>query len=176
MIKKNWLPFVLAFVLPMVLVFWWWGGFNRATIVQTVAGPYHYVYAEHIGDYSKIPDIQIKVADALRAQGITPGAPITILYDDPRTTLKSAQRAHVGYLLGRGVAIKAPLQVGDIAARPVLEARVQASMLLAPSTAYQALHDYLKSSGKDIRMPTVEIYVPGKSINQMGVLTVEMPI
>jgi len=176
LIKKNWLPFVLAFVLPIVLVFWWWGGFNRATIVQTVSGPYHYVYAEHTGDYGKIPDIQIKVADALRAQGITPGAPITILYDDPRTTPKSRQRARVGYLLAPGVTIKAPLQVGDIAARPVLAARVQASMLLAPSTAYQALHDYLKTSGQDIRMPTVEIYVPGKSINQMGILTVEMPI
>ena len=176
MIKKNWLPFLLAFILPIVLVFWWWGGFNRAVIEQTVAGPYHYVYADYTGDYGKIPDIQIKVADALRAQGITPGAPITILYDDPRTTLKSRQRARVGYLLAPDVRIKEPLQVSDLAARPVLVARVQASMLLAPSTAYQALHDYLKTRGQDIRMPTVEIYVPGKSINQMGILSVEMPI
>lgn len=176
MIKKNWLAFALAFVLPIVLVFWWWGGFNRATVEETVLGPYHYVYAEHTGNYGKLPDIQIKVADALRAQGITPGVPITILYDDPRNTAKREQRARVGYLLPAGVSVKAPLLVDDIPARPVLAASVQASLLLAPSMAYQALHDYLKPKGQDIRMPTVEIYVPGTSISQMGVLTVQMPI
>lgn len=176
MIKKNWLAFALAFVLPIVLVFWWWGGFNRATVEETVLGPYHYVYAEHIGSYGKLPDIQIKVANALRAQGISPGVPITVLYDDPRVTPKREQRARVGYLLPSGVHVKAPLLVDDIPARPVLAARVQASLLLAPSIAYQALHNYLKPNGRDIRMPTVEIYVPGTSIREMGVLTVQMPV
>jgi effector-binding domain-containing protein len=48
-------------------------------------------------------------------------------------------------------------------------------MLLAPSMAYQALHDYLKPSGQDIRMPSVEVYVAGDAINKMGTLTVEIP-
>lgn len=176
MIKKNWPAFVLAFVLPIVFVFWWWGGFNSATVQQAQRGPYHYVYAEHVGAYGKIPDIQQKVAEALRAQGITPGSPITVLYDDPRVTRKSEQRARVGYLLPSGVSVKPPLQVDDIPVRPVLEARVQASLLLAPGMAYQALHDHLKPQGRDIRMPTVEIYAPGKSISEMGVLTVEMAL
>lgn len=176
MIKKNWLAFVLAFVLPIVLAFWWWGGFNQVKVEETVLGPYHYAYAEHVGNYGKIPDIQIKVANALRAQGITPGGSITILYDDPRITVKREQRARVGYMLPTGIEVKAPLLVDDIPARPVLTARVRASLLLAPSMAYQALHDYLKPKGQDIRMPTVEIYLPGTSISEMGVLTVQMPI
>ena len=175
MIKKNWLAFSLAFVLPILVVFWWWGGLNSATVAPGVSGAHHYVYIEHIGNFGKIPDIQQKVSDALHAQGITPGNAITILYDDPRITKKRDQRARVGYLLPAGVSVKPPLQIDDMPARPVLSARVQASMLLAPSAAYQALHDYLQPSGQDIRMPSVELYVAGNSINQMGTLTVEIP-
>ncbi len=175
MIKKNWLAFSLAFVLPILVVFWWWGGFNSATVTPGVSGNYHYVYIEHIGNFGKIPDVQQKVSDALRAQGIMPGNAITILYDDPRITKKREQRARVGYLLPAGVSVKPPLQVDDMPPRPVFSAHVQASMLLAPSMAYQALHDYLKPSGQDIRMPSVEVYVAGDAINKMGTLTVEIP-
>ncbi|OYZ58330.1 MAG: hypothetical protein B7Y21_03890, partial [Hydrogenophilales bacterium 16-61-112] len=30
--KKQWPAFVLAFVLPLVAVFWWWGGFSPVSV------------------------------------------------------------------------------------------------------------------------------------------------
>ena len=35
MFKKQWPAFVLAFVLPIVAVFWWWGGFNSVGVTET---------------------------------------------------------------------------------------------------------------------------------------------
>jgi hypothetical protein len=46
--------------------------------------------------------------------------------------------------------------------------------MLAPSIAYQGLHDYLKPQSKDITMPSVEIYTAGTSINEMGTLTIDI--
>lgn len=175
MIKKNWLAFVLAFILPILLTFWWWGGFNHANVQEVQSEPLHYAYTEYYGDYGNLSDVQQKVFAALRAQQIEPGKSITILYADPRTTKKHDQHARIGYLVSPATQVKEPIKTDDLPGRKVLRAEVQASLLLAPGMAYQALHDYLKPKGKDIRMPSVEIYTAGTSISQMGVLTVDMP-
>ena len=175
MIKKNWLAFVFAFVLPILLAFWWWGGFNHASVEETRTQPLHYAYSEYYGDFGNLPDIQQKVYTALLAQHITPGSSITILYTDPRTTKKHDQHARAGYLINPATVVRPPLQTATLTAAPVLRATVKASMLLAPGMGYQALHEYLKRQGKDITMPTIEIYTAGNSINQMGVITVDTP-
>ena len=174
LIKKNWLAFVFAFVLPILLAFWWWGGFNHATVEETQSQTVSYAYSEYYGDFGNLPDIQQKVYTALVAQHIAPGSSITLLYTDPRTTKKHDQHARVGYLINPGTLIKPPLQAATLVGGPVLRAEVKASMLLAPGMAYQALHDYLKQRGKDIQMPTVEVYKAGNSISQMGIITVDM--
>lgn len=174
-IKKNWLAFLLAFILPIILTFWWWGGFNHATVTETESEPQYYAYTEYYGDYGNLSSIQEKVYSALLAQKIAPGKFITILYADPRTTKKHDQHARVGYLLPAGTVVKAPILTDTLPRRKVLRASVQASLMLSPGMAYQALHEYLQPSGKDIQMPTVEIYTAGSTINEMGVLTVDMP-
>ena len=175
MIKKNWLAFVFAFVLPILLTFWWWGGFNHVSVQEVQTEPYHYAYTEYSGDYGNLSDVQQKVFSALIAQQIQPGKPITILYADPRTTKKHDQHARIGFLIPPAVTVKAPILTDNLSGRTALRAEVQASVLLAPGMAYQALHDYLKPMGKDIRMPSVEIYTAGNTINRMGVLTVDIP-
>ncbi|MHB1677448.1 MAG: hypothetical protein ACYCSS_07910 [Sulfuriferula sp.] len=175
LIKRNWLAFVFAFALPILLAFWWWGGFNHATVQTLQSEPLYYAYSEYYGDFGNLPNIQQKVYAALRAQHISPGSSVTILYTDPRITKKHDQHARVGYAIPPATTVTTPLQTAILPARSVLRAQVQASMLLAPGMAYQALHNYLKPQGKDIQMPTVEIYTAGKSINQMGVITVDMP-
>ena len=175
MIKKNWLAFVFAFLLPILLAFWWWGGFNHAGVEITQSEALPYAYSEYYGDYGNLPDIQEKVYNALLAQRITPGSSITILYTDPRTTKKHDQHARVGYLIAPATVVKPPLQTAVLPVERVIRATVQASMLLAPGMAYQALHESLKQQGKDIKMPTVEIYSAGNSINKMGVITVDTP-
>ncbi len=175
MIKRNWIAFVFAFALPILLAFWWWGGFNHATVRVTRSELLYCAYSEDYGDFGNLPDIQQKVFTALLAPHIAPGSSITILYTDPRTTSKHDQDARVGYVISPTTVVKPPLQTATLPAASVLRAEVRASMLLAPGIAYQSLHDYLKPQGKDIRMPTVEVYIAGQSINQMGVITVDMP-
>lgn len=175
LIKKNWLAFLLAFVLPILLTFWWWGGFNHTTVKPAISEPLHYAYTEYYGSYGNLADVQQKVYAALRNQNVEPGKSITILYADPRTTSKRDQHARIGYLVAANAVVRQPILTADLPAQKILRAEVQASLSLAPGMAYQALHDYLKPMGKDITMPSVEIYTAGSSISEMGVLTVDIP-
>jgi DNA gyrase inhibitor GyrI len=173
---RRFLPFLAAFVLPLLVVYAWWGGFNKVEIIEgQVRGPYHYAYVEHQGDYSKLPDQQAKVEKYLLAAKIKPGSAITVLYSNPDVVNVNERRARVGYLVPASAKVYDPIKLGDIPARSVLLARVQAAVLLAPSRVYQRMDRYLQQQGRGIRMPTVEIYEPSGSPMRMGVLTVEMP-
>ncbi len=173
---KRFVPFLVAFLLPLFAVYAWWGGFNPVEIVAgEVRGPYTYAYVEHLGDYSKLPDQQAKVGKSLMAAHITPGAPVTVLFSNPDVVDVGQRRAHTGYLVPEGSKVWDPLKVATLPARPVLVARVRAAVLLAPSRAYQALDNHLQARGQGIRMPTVEIYQPADTPMSMGTLTVEMP-
>ncbi|MBI5937815.1 MAG: GyrI-like domain-containing protein [Betaproteobacteria bacterium] len=171
---KRYLPFLFAFVLPIVLVYAWWGGFNAVDIRTETRGPYTYAYIEYTGDYAKLPSKLEEVRRQLKAQGIEPGLPITVLYSDPAVVAKSERRARIGCLVPPGTAVKAPMRIDAISSRPVLVAEVRAGMLIAPSRAYQALGNHLAEQDKAIRMPTVELYAASDSVLEMGVLTVEM--
>ena len=175
MLKKTWLPILLAFVFPLLMVYGWWGGFHSVRIEQVERGPYTYAYLEHSGKLSKLPGTQYKVWQALNAQGLNPGSSINVLFDDPRKVASDKLRAHTGYLIGPNETIQAPLLRGEIAKRPVLIGQVQAAALLAPGKTYQALYDYLKTQQRDITMPTVELYIKPLEVTRVGELTVEMP-
>lgn len=173
---QRFLPFLLAFLLPILVVYVWWGGFNPVAIhAHVMRGPYHYVYLEHVGDYAKLNDRQAEVRHRLAEAGIVPGASITVLFSDPRQVERRERRAHIGYLLPVAVEVKAPLAVAEIPARPVLRAEVRAAILLAPSRAYQAIDDYLRGQGTGIRMPSVELYQSSETVFGMGLFSVEVP-
>lgn len=174
MLLKRLAPFLLAFVLPLVLIYAWWGGFNPVDIREEMRGPYTYAYLEHTGDYAKLPDRQMDVRNALGDRKIVPGLGITVLYSNPDVVPKDARRARAGYLVPAGTQVAEPLKIDTIPARTVLRARVQAGVLLAPSRAYLALDKHLQAQGRGIAMPTVEIYEPAASGYAMGILTVEM--
>lgn len=171
---KRFLPFLLAFVLPLVVVYAWWGGFNPVNIEQAVRGPYTYAYVEHTGDYAKLADQLPRVREALERAGIRAGSVISVLYSHPESVARSERRARVGYLVAAGTAAPPSLQIDTLPARRVLTARVRAAMLLAPSRAYQALDGYLRKAGKSIAMPAVEIYEASGSVLRPGLLTVEV--
>lgn len=174
MIRKQWPAFILAFVLPLLAVYWWWGGFNAASVVEAESGPHYYAYLEHTGDLGKLPKTQAKVFALLKEAGIEPGDTITVLLTDPRTTAKSAQRAKTGYRIPLEAKLPSGLMSETIPRRKVVMARVHAMVMLAPSKAYQALSDYLKPLGRDITLPAVEIYRPAGSPAHVGELTVEI--
>lgn len=171
---KSWLPLIGAFIIPLLAVYAWWGGFRSATVLPAERGPYVYAYLDHVGDLAKIPKTQNQVRAMLKAQGVTPGMPINVLLDDPRKVARAELRAQTGYLINAQTPIKAPLKRGEIAKRPVWLAQVQAAVLLAPSKAYQALADHLQTQQRDIQMPTVELYETAPDLWHVGVLSVEM--
>lgn len=173
-LSKKLLPFLLAFVLPLLAVYAWWGGFNPVSIEPAQGGPYTYAYLEHTGDYSKLPDLVVKARQELAAAKVEAGLPITVLYSNPDLVDVGERRARTGYLVAPGTRVEPPLMIDTLPARPVLRVRVQAGSLLAPGRAYAALDQYLQARGQGIRMPTVEIYEPADSVLSMGRLTVEM--
>lgn len=171
---KRLLPFLLAFVLPLVAVYAWWGGFNPVVIGQAVRGPYTYAYVEHIGDYAKMADRLPQVRKTLEQAGIQPGAAISVLYSHPHRVARGERRARVGYLVPPETIAPPSLQIDTLVERRVLTARVRAAMVLAPSRAYQALDGYLKAAGRSLTMPTVEIYEASGSVLRPGLLIVEV--
>lgn len=173
MFKKQWPAFLLAFVLPIVLVYAWWGGFRTASTTETQAGPYRYAYLDYEGPISAMRKTQRAVSQAFVKSGVQPGDTFTVLLSDPRSS-NGKVRAQIGYTLADGAKLPPGLKEGTIVRRPVLAVSVQAAILLAPSKAYQALFEHVQRQGGDIRMPTVEIYRPAAKTSQMGVFTLEM--
>jgi len=171
---KRFIPFLLAFVLPLLLIYAWWGGFNRVLIEETVRGPYVYAYKSHTGDFAKLPDVQVEVRQALVSKGIEPGLPITVLLTNPDVVPMGERVGRAGYLVPAGTEVAAPLLIDQIPPRKVWLAQVRAGILLAPSKAYLALDRHLQAQGRGIAMPTVEIYEPTDSPWHMGRLSVEV--
>ncbi len=172
---KKFLPFLLAFVLPVAAVYAWWGGFSPVDIREGMRGPYTYAYLEHSGDYSKLPEVAEEVRGLLKDGKVAYGLPISVLYSNPDLVDVGKRRSRTGFLVAVDARVRAPLQIDSVPPRPVLIAQVRAGNLLAPSRAYPALDRYLQAKGGGIRMPTVEIYEPSGSPFRMGLLTVEMP-
>lgn len=173
MFKKQWPAFVLAFVLPLLAVFWWWGGFNAVSVSETEAGPYRYAYLDYEGPISDMRKSQRTVLDKFSVAKVAAGDTINVILTDPRAA-NGKVRAHLGYILAEAAALPAGLKEGRIERRPVYAATVQAAVLLAPSKAYQALSDSLASQGKTITMPTVELTRPAGQANRIGTFTLEM--
>lgn len=173
MFKKQWLAFVLAFILPLLAVYGWWGGFNSASVTETEAGPYRYAYLDYEGPISNMRKSQRSAMEKFKASKVAAGDTISVILTDPRAG-NGKVRAQLGYTLTDTAMLPEGLKEGHIAQRPVYAATVQAAVLLAPSKAYQALSDSLESSGKTIVMPTVERYRPAGKANRIGTFTLEM--
>jgi hypothetical protein len=171
--KKQWPAFVLAFILPLLAVFWWWGGFNTVSVTETEAGPYRYAYLDYEGPISNMRKTQRSVEEKFDLAKVAAGDTISVILTDPRAA-NGKVRAQLGYLLAADAPIPEGLKEGRIERRPIYAARVQAAVLLAPSKAYQALSDTLKPRGQGIVMPTVELYRPAGKASQIGTFTLEM--
>jgi effector-binding domain-containing protein len=172
-LKKQWPAFVLAFVVPLLGVFWWWGGFNAVTVSETEAGPYRYAYLDYEGPISNMRKTQRRVLDEFNAAKVEAGDTINVILTDPRAD-EGKVRAQLGYVLAEDAPLPQGLKEGRIESRSVYKAEVHAAVLLAPSKAYQALANVLESRGKAITMPTVELYRPAGERYRIGTFTLEM--
>lgn len=173
MFKKQWPAFVLAFVVPLLAVFWWWGGFNSVSVTETEAGPYRYAYLDYDGPINNMRKSQRAVLDKFEQAKVEAGDTISVILTDPRAA-NGKVRAQLGYTLSEASAIPDGLKAGRIERRPVYQAQVHAVVLLAPSKSYQALANTLEPQGKALAMPTVERYRPAGQANRIGTFTLEM--
>ncbi len=173
MFRKQWPAFLLAFVLPLLGVFWWWGGFAPVKLVEGEAGPYRYAYLEYEGPINAMRKSQRRVLDEFDAAGVPAGDTLTVLFSDPRAA-HGRVRAHTGYLLAETDALPHGLKEGRIERRPVISAQVRAAILLAPSKTYDVLIDALAARGRALVLPTVERYHPAGVVGGVGTFTLEM--
>ena len=155
--NKQWPYFLLAFVLPLLLVFWWWGAFSTPVVENLPRPAVRYAYLISEGDYSKVEDRQYEVRDLLKQQGVAAGQAITLIEDDPRMTPGAKRRAQAGVMIAADApALKAPLQDGWLPERRALVVSARAHPFLAYGKAYGALLDYLKAQNAALRLPVAE--------------------
>lgn len=173
MLRRQWPAFLLAFVLPLVAVYGWWGGFRSVDVAETEAGPYRFAYLDYEGPLSNVGKTQRAALDKFERAGVAAGDTIGVILTDPRAD-NGRVRAQLGYTLADAAAVPEGLKEGHVERRPVWRAQVQAAVILAPSKAYQALADALAARGQAIVMPTVELYRPAGEANRIGTFTLEM--
>lgn len=157
MTNKHWPYFLLAFALPLLLVFWWWGAFTSPAVENLPRPALRYAYLISEGDYSKVEDRQYEVRDLLKQQGIAAGQAITLIEHDPRITPGAQRQAQAGIMIASDApALKAPLQNGQLPERRALVVKARAHPFLAYGKAYGALLDYLKAQNIVLRLPVAE--------------------
>lgn len=167
--KKQLPYFLIAFLVPVIAVLWWWGLFSTATVQVAERGDYRYAYLEAQGVYSKLSKKRNEVLYELKQQNIEAGAEITLMLTDPRTTPHEQLKANTGFIIASEALPKPPLKVATISARKVAVAEIRAHPLFAYGKAYSALLDYSAKHGTTLHLPTLEIFHDSK-------LTVEMPL
>lgn len=159
----------MAFALPVLGVFAWWGLFSSAKIEVVERGPYRYAYLDAEGPYSKLGSKRGEVDKLLREQGIIPGSAITLIFDDPRTTDTDKRRARTGFVIPENAAPKTPVMVDVLPKRKVVSATIKGHPVFTYGKAYGSLLDFTKQHDMTLHLPTVELY-------DFSVLIVEMPL
>lgn len=154
--NKQWPYFLLAFLLPLLMVFWWWGAFATPGVTIVPRKALHYAYLVSAGDYSKAEDKQREVRDLLKQQGVAAGQSLTLIEHDPRSTPVSQRRAQAGVVISDGAHVDAPLQEGTLPARAALVVSARGHPFFVYGKAYGALLDYLGQHGLTLQLPVAE--------------------
>jgi DNA gyrase inhibitor GyrI len=168
-VKKQWPYFLLAFVVPVTAMLWWWGLFSSATVEIAERGGYRYAYLDAQGVYSKLTSKQKEVLFELKQQGINPGVQVTLMLSDPRITPHDQLQARTGFMISADAMPKAPLKTDTIPVRQVAVAHIKAHPLFAYGKTYSALLDFAEKQKMSLQLPTLELY-------DASVLSVEMPL
>lgn len=168
-LKKQWPYFLLAFVLPVLAILWWWGLFASVSAQETVSPAYRYAYLESQGAYTRIITRRGEVEGVLRQQQAVLKTSITVIYDDPRTTDEDKRQARTGFLINDTLVPREPVLTDTIPSRRVVSVSVKAHPVFAYGKAYSALLEYAEQQGIALHLPTVELY-------DNSMLTVQMPL
>ncbi len=166
---KQWPYFLLAFLLPILAAFWWWGTFAvpEVKVLQRSAVQYAYLISQ--GDYSKAADRQHEVGELLERQGIKAGAPITLIETDPRTTPATQRKARAGIQVASDAQPQPPLLHAVLPEGQALAVSARGHPFFVYGKAYGTLLAYLAEHGKQMNLPIAETV-------RKNTLTIEMAL
>lgn len=167
--NKQWPYFLLAFLLPLLVVFWWWGAFAAPEVNILPREAVHYAYLVSEGDYSKVEDRQREVREQLKQQKIEDGQAITLIETDPRTTPVEKRRARAGIVVAVDAHPIPPLLEDTLPAQKRLVVSARGHPFVVYGKAYGALLEYLKQHALDLQLPVAET-------TRSNTLTIEMTL
>jgi hypothetical protein len=166
---KQWPYILLAFLLPILAAFWWWGAFDRPEVQVSKREAVHYAYLVSQGDYSKVEDRQREVLDLLKRQNIQAGEPLTLIETDPRTTPGPQRKAQAGIAIPPEAQPQPPLLHAVLPERDALVVSASGHPFFVYGKAYGALIAYLGEHGQRLRLPIAETV-------KKNTLTIEMAL
>ncbi|MDX8389160.1 MAG: GyrI-like domain-containing protein [Mariprofundaceae bacterium] len=140
-----------------ILVMWYLGDFEKATVGMNTAPTYRIAYLSHTGSYDEISNILAQVAGHLRKAEIKPDTACLLILDDNNVPLEK-RRSRIGYLVARGVYIPAPLEEQVLPERQVLSATFDGGAVMGSYKAYSAMKEWAKEFNYTLEMPALEIY------------------
>ena len=164
--------FAIIIVIGLLLLTGAWkaGIFADPEITLELRGPYHYVYIQQTGDFSKI-SMAYKEADELfKDQSLDKGTACGMYLDDPAMVQPEDMRWRVGYLVKDSVIVNTPLEFLSIPNAEYAVASIDAHPMVAPFKTYPALEAWVKTSEYQFVGPAYEIY------NENGTIEVFFPI
>jgi len=143
---------------------WWAGFFDSVTVAPGAAGPFHFLYREHIGPYEgvrmAIHDVALYVE---RTAGSKPRRGFSVYLDDPSVVPREHLRSLGGCLTD--TLFTAPPAPYRSATQDSVEAVVATfrlrsffSYMTGVFKAYPALDDFLRRRGDTLTGPVIEIY------------------
>lgn len=166
---KQWPYFLAAFLLPVLVVFWWWGAFAAPEVKQMPRPAVHYAYLVSEGDYSKVEERQREVRDLLKRQGIAGGQALTLIEDDPRSIPGKARKARAAIMIEAGNQPAPPLLADSLPERQALVVNARGHPFFVYGKAYGALLEHLERQRMGLRLPVAET-------TRDNTLTIEMAI
>jgi len=151
-------------------VMYYLGMFSEVTVMQKSVPSYHVAYLFHTGAYNNIKPSIEKADGYLKKAGIKANTPCAIFLDDTGKTPESQRRAKIGYLLGSGEIVPAPLEEERVPERKAVVATFSGGTLLGSYKAYEAMKKWAKIHHYALVLPALEIYHPdGSTEYQLGI-------
>jgi len=160
----------LVIVLLILLGAWKAGIFADPEITLELRGPYHFVYIQKTGDFSKISAAYKEAGELFEDQSIDKGTACGMYLDDPAMVEADDMRWRVGYLVKDSVDVNTPLEFLSIPNAEYAVASIEAHPMVAPFKTYPALQKWVQTSDYQFVGPAYEIY------NEDGIIEVLFPV
>lgn len=164
--KKNTIYFVLILIGAIIFGLYYFGIIQEVKITEQEIGPFKVVYEAHIGDYSKVSEVQEKIYNSLVLDEINTTKSFGVYYDNPDEVEKQRLRSEIGVIINEKdyskiMRLKGKYNVKDIPKEKSIVAvfpyRNKVSIIIGIYKVYPKLDEYIKNNNYE-ENPILEIY------------------